>query len=311
MQKDKTRALSPEFVEDLGKEGVLGSITDMVRNDKSLCLELRGKYINVYYRGGNLMKISSSRSSGTYSVEFNKNYFRGTIVPDFPDRIIKSKGDSERWVEFAPTLKRSMDLYSRRREEREFQQIILRDNNFGSSALQTDYYICDIEYANNFGQCDMIAVHWPSIGAIRRNGDDRRLAFVEVKYGDKSLKGKSGICDHIKHIDRFASDHRNLYNIKQEMVDVFNQKKKLGLITCKGNFMSFSNEKPLLMLALVNHDPDSTILRDMLRNLPESPHIELRIATASFLGYGLYDQGIHALDSAWGRFSEYISSKGP
>ena len=311
MQKDRTRALSPEFVQDLGKGGILGAVTDMVRNDKSLCLELRGKYINVYYRGGNLMKINSSRSPNTYSVEFNKNYFRGTIAPDLPDSKINGKDNVEHWVEITPILKRGMDLYSRRREEREFQQIILRDNNFGSSARQTDYYICDIEYANKFGQCDMVAVHWPSVSATRKIGNDRRLAFIEVKYGDNSLRAKSGICEHIKHVDGFASDYGNLDRIKQEMVNVFNQKRKLNLITCDNNLVSFSNEKPLLLLALVNHDPDSKILRDVLRNLPESPNVDLRIATASFLGYGLYDQGIHSLDSAWGRFSEYISSKGP
>ena len=311
MKNTKTRALSVEFVRDLGTGGMLNSVTEMVKGDRSLCLELRGKYINVYYRGGNLMKINATQTRNAYSVDFNWNYFRGLNRPKCLNRKINGRDDIEHWVDVAPVLKRAMDEYGRRREEREFQQIILRDNNFGSVARQTDYYICDIEYANKFGRCDMIAAHWPSVSATRKIGSDRRLVFVEVKYGDSSLRAKSGLCEHIRNVDRFASNCGNLNRIKQEMVDVFNQKKKLGLITCDKNLVGFSNERPLLLLALVNHDPDSTILRDVLRKLPESPNVDLRIATASFLGYGLYDQGIHSLDGAWGRFSEYINAKGP
>ena len=309
MAKTKTRALRSEFLGDLGKGGMLCSVTDMVTSDKSLCLELRGTSINVYYRGGSLMKISSSRSPMTYSLDFNKNYFKGGIVPFLPDSKINSKDDIERWIEIAPILKRSMDQHSRRREEREFQQIILRDNNFGSSALQTDYYICDIEYASECGQYDMIAVHWPSNGATRKVANDRRIAFIEVKYGDNALMNKSGLSAHIEDINKFAGDSNNLNMIKQEMVDVFNQKRRLGLITCNKDLRSFSDENPLLLLALVNHDPDSTTLRDVLNNLPESPHVDLHIATASFLGYGLCNQGIHPLNDAMARFGEYIGSR--
>ena len=311
MAKNKTRALSPEFLGDLGKGGILGSVTDMVRADKSLCIELRGISVNVYYRGGSLMKITSSQASQAYSLDFNENYFKGNSVPDLPKRKINTKDDIDRWVDISPLLKRGMDQHGRRREEREFQQTILRDNNFGSSALQTDFYICDIEYASEYGQYDMIAVHWPSLGATRKVADDRRIAFIEVKYGDKALTGKSGLSAHIVDINKFAGCRENLNRIKKEMVDVFNQKRKLGLITCNKDLRSFSDENPLLLLVLVNHDPDSTTLRDVLNDLPESPNVDLHIATSSFLGYGLYNQGIHPLNDAMDRFGEYINSKGP
>ncbi len=38
-------------------------------------------------------------------------------------------------------------------------------------------------------------------------------------------------------------------------------------------------------------------------------HAELHIATASLLGYGLYDQGIHTVETALTRFSDYIYYK--
>ena len=90
------------------------------------------------------------------------------------------------------------------------------------------------------------------------------------------------------------------------MVDVFNQKRGLGLICCRNDLASFSNEKPLLLLALVNHDPESSILHGLLDTLPKSPRADLAIATASFLGYGLYDQEVHTIEKAKIRFGDYI-----
>lgn len=62
-----------------------------------------------------------------------------------------------------------------------------RENNFGFVARDTDYYVCDLEYQSGQGRFDMIAVHWPSEFAVRKHARDRRLVFVEVKYGDSDL----------------------------------------------------------------------------------------------------------------------------
>ena len=85
------------FLTDL-KEGVLAPITEMVKSDTTLCLELRGRYINIYYRGGSLMKISTTRLAGTYSVSFNKSYFRYGDAIDLPERNIKSGRNVEAWL---------------------------------------------------------------------------------------------------------------------------------------------------------------------------------------------------------------------
>ena len=92
------------------------------------------------------------------------------------------------------------------------------------------------------------------------------------------------------------------------MVGVFNQKRNLNIIDCGKDLGSFSDEKPRLLLAFVNHDPGKSKLRDLLKKdeLPDSPHAELCIATASFLGYGLYDQGLHSVKEAKKRFGDYI-----
>ena len=304
------RIISDKFVSELS-EGILAPLTKMVKSDTSLCLELRGCYINIYYRGGNLMKVDATESAGIYTIYFDPEYFKYGTSFDLPQQNVQNKGDVERWLSAAPYLKRAIDNYfaNIRKDEREFQQTILRDNNFGSIARSTDYYICDIEYDSGFGQFDMIAVHWPSNPGARQVPRNRQLVFVEVKHGDNALANKSGLHAHINDINSYASVHSNLQEIKEEMVEVFNQKRRLGLIDCGNDLNSFSDTCPILILALINHDPEKSKLRDLLNTLPESAHVELRIATASFLGYGLYDQGIHSLDKARKYLGRYIYHK--
>ena len=290
--------------------GILEPIKKTVISDQSLCLELRGKYVNVYYRGGSIMKINPSRPREMFRISFDWNYLNSEEeITCLPESVGTSEA-VELWINHLPALKRAMDNYFTtkiKKDEREFQQLITRDNNFGSIAAHTDYFICDIEYQHKHSRFDMVAVEWPSTGGrSNRTSNGRRLAFVEVKYGDNALSAASGLHEHIRHVNCYASKTHLLTQLKKDMVAVFNQKRSLGLIDCPYDLECFGDEPPLLILALVNHNPDSAILDRLLQDLPESPYIELRIATASFLGYGLYCQGIHSIPDVQKRFGEYV-----
>ena len=281
------RGLSEGFLYDL-KEGRLAELTKMVKADTSLCLEIRDNYINVYYRGGNLMKVEKGRTRDDYRFSFDQNYFKGA------ERLELDPLDIPSWLEASPGLKRAMDwsLSKARKDEREFQQLLLRDNNFGSIARGTDYYICDIEFQSKLGRFDMVGVHWPSRTPDRKNAHDRRLVFVEVKHGDGALDGSSGLHSHVDHVNTFAGDGTQLEGLKQAMTCVFHQKMELGLINCGKNLESFGNGKPLFLLALINQDPDHSKLDQLLATMPHHPNIDVRVAISSFLGYGLYGGGL-------------------
>lgn len=296
------RKLGDDFLGVLQEGGSLHPLLAAVKSDPTLCLELRGDSINIYYRGGNMMKIEQ-RSSGDFILSFDEKYFADENRIDLPEFT-----DANAWIEVAPKLKRAMDqwLGRHRNDEREFQQLLLRENNYGRIARSTDYYICDIEYQSESSRFDLVAVHWPSKPSKRKKAEDRRLVFIEMKYGDNALDGAAGIKSHIEKVNKFLSDPDKLRNFKKDMVAVFNQKRCLELLDCGKNLASFSDEKPLLLLTFANHDPEKSGLRSVLDNLPDSPHAELRVATASFMGYGLYDQGIHTIDKARKRFSDYI-----
>lgn len=62
------RGLGDDFMKDLKSYPY---IIEYANNSKNgLDIQLRGKYINIYYQGGNLLKLS-----GTSTCEFDENYF--------------------------------------------------------------------------------------------------------------------------------------------------------------------------------------------------------------------------------------------
>ena len=307
------RGLSEQLLIELDS-GYLMQFTESVKSDTSLCMELRGNYVNIYYRGASLLKIQQQKDEKAFLALFDNNYFRTQGKEDIPEtvkllpEVIRNCEDVCQWLEAAPILKKAIDrkLSTTKKDEREFQQRILRDNNFGSIARSTDYYICDIEYQSTYGRFDMIAVHWPSDPTTRKLGQARNLAFIEVKHGDSALVGSAGLHKHIEDINKYSEDAQKLEFIKKEMAQVFNQKRKLGLLDCGKDLGSFNQKKPIFILAFVNHDPGKSKLRELLNTCPECPHVDLHVATASFLGYGLYDQGVHAIKEFMRRFDDYI-----
>ena len=105
------RALKEDrFLKDL-ESGMLAPLTEEVGSDRTLCLELRGSHINIYYRGGSLMKIEE-KSDNVYFVTFDKNYFaREDDTVDLPEGNIQKKDDIVKWLNVSPCPKRAMDHY--------------------------------------------------------------------------------------------------------------------------------------------------------------------------------------------------------
>ena len=325
------RGLSPDFMTDLEK-GTLKNLLAVVKADDTLSLNIRDGYVNIYYRGGSLVKISERKGyAGQYEFLFNGNYMRpelaqslGLPVPKINTQkksIVPTQMPVELWVSDIPALKCSMDLYfssTKQSLEREFQQLVERMNNNNPS---TDYFICDIEYTNTICtelRADLIALHWPSISAVRKCLDCGRLAIFEMKHNDDALSGKSGVVEHIKKMDRAFTDLPNFFeNFCEEMKATFNQRVKLGLIQCHEDpnkqpiIQAIKSDKVDYILLLSDHDPNSEKLSNELRKLQsylqEMPsHFNIKVALSTFMGYGLYDESIYTLDDFLSRFGKQI-----
>ena len=304
------RGLSNAYIEDLQK-GVLASILAAVQGDDTLSLCIRNGYVNIYYRGGSLLKITDNGHS-TYSFEFDRKYedvksSNLAVLPQANHAILKKQvntcGEAAEWVSNIPLLKSTMDIWFglHPKLEREYQQLIERANN---SNPTTDYFVADIEYTNS--KCkdlraDIVAFHWPSTAASRKRLDCARLSIVEVKHGNGAIVGKSGLTEHIKA----WMDRPELIEIlRDEMLNVFNQRSELGLLRCHTakdvmpQLECVSDKKPMYIILMSDHDPASKIL---VRELKEAScaalPFDVYVASASMMGYGLFDQGIQPLSA--------------
>ena len=331
------RKLSSAFMDDLMRNSGIGlnNLLKAVKQDATLCLEIRNNYINVYYRGGSLIKLSEI-GNGQYTAEFNVKYFNnsngqqstaavsvalptgGTLL--LP-QVLCNGNDVDKWIHAIPWLKYEMDIWlgDHPKNEREFQQVVVKENNFGGSAKGTDYFICDIEYDNQKGaRFDLVAAHWPSTSSARKNNEGVRLAIIEMKYMDSALTGSSGIIDHIDKAKAYLGNSSNLQSLRDEMVEVFKQKRELGLINNQKDIKSFLDEKPEFIFLFANHDPESSTLSAELDKLNEllkkdfaELPFEIKIATSNFMGYGLYDQAIYDFQAFKEAYEERIYLHNP
>ena len=114
--------------------------------------------------------------------------------------------------------------------------------------------------------------------------------------GDGALAGKAGIQDHLDDLDRLFQDDQKMAKIKQEMAGVFRQKCELGLMDvgkwhdAQGDDDFFSDEEPLVLLILVDHDPAKSKLASELSAATDMQKGELSISRASNMGYALYQE---------------------
>jgi hypothetical protein len=294
------RELPGTFMQDLlDPEGVLHPILSRVRKDQTLMLAIRDGFINIYYRGGSILRVTENKGAayrGFFDERYNKS---GREMPHTP-AIIRHQVDAEAWVDSLPALKRIMDefLSTYNKDEREFQQLVARENNSSSISNESDYFISDIEVSetNSHARFDMIAIKWPTTN--RRSGENCRLAFIEMKYGDDALGGKAGVLKHLKDIDCLISNNENFSKMKVVIENQFNQLDQLGLLKFnKGQgFTRVSLDpyaKPEVVFIMANHNPRATGLKTILSTpeivaYNESSRFDLRFFVASFSGYGLH-----------------------
>jgi len=280
-----SRGLDKNFMAALlEKDGQLHSFLELVKRDHTLDLEIRENYINIYYRGGSIVKIGPEKDkNGEYKFHFDPNYFG------------KNSEKIKVTIDKFPEMKKAMDLSKKLKIEREFQQLIVRENNYSSIAKSTDYSIADIEYAENDGRSDMIAVKWESDTESRKNTVGLGLALIEVKYGDNALKDDSGIIAHLKNANKIP-----IKSLKDKMKVCFNQKRELGLIpSIEKDIGSFDNkQKTDFIFILINHDPAKSNLKKEIEKINPNDYqnLNIKFAVSSFMGYGLYVENIYDLE---------------
>lgn len=332
------RAISETFKTDL-LNGKLAGLLEAVKNDNTLIMELRGKKIIIYYRGGALYTIFSS--DGNYIISYNKAYWGKKKIYD---ELVENPS-IESAVKYIALYKHQMD-YHRANAERDLekqgqQQLILENNIYGGRNLQDDsdtstnptgdYFIIDMEYAYKGddidARFDAVALKWPSLGPARKKGKNLGISFLELKYYDGAMSGRSGIEKHISDFIKFTTDKKYtaVYNeMCKDMALVFRQKCELGLIPAYTSRLDMTKEKYLditinpnnveLIFIFINRDPDSRVAAKEIYKCIEKYDGDMisniYVGTSSDMGYLMFRYGNQGKTDRYIQIKEYVKKYG-
>ena len=207
------RNIDNRFIQDLLR-GELSFFGDRIKKMPDvLSLAIRNGYINIYYKGGSLLKITQRKRG--YSFSFDEKY-------------CKKKGDDSNFELFSCLRPGERDAYILHFDQmmgemdRWFQAHPKAERDYQHQLLVNNPEIVDIEY--QIGRRMRLDMLWFADGI---------LYIIENKYGNGAIGGKSGMSEHYKDICEILTDPQ----IKEEMLDsvchISRAKKALGLTdTC-------------------------------------------------------------------------------
>ena len=241
---------SEKWATAFGKDGKLKGLIDEVTSDNDLVMQIREDYFNIYYKGGNLLKVSSENS-----FQFDSNYYKCKSEYAADDerkgkrkQVLESLKQTREYKAFIADMKKLMDGYwvwletekHRSLHEKNAQHALCISNTESS-----DYTIIDLEF-----QVSTICSYCydkpprpsgryvdeekssPRFDIIAVRNSDHRLCVIELKNGVNALQGKSGIGDHADSFE--GSIGRNAQTSEaflKEMLKVVSDKKNLKILS--------------------------------------------------------------------------------
>ena len=293
------RSISDGLMEILKKDYL--KITEYVRISPYLDMEMRGNCVMVYYRGGKILTIFEDKTmEGLVEEYYNKKDENTKLLVPQIDTI----------EDYFAKAMHVIDMYEftkSRLGEKEIQQRVVFENNLSVNACKTDYFVADIEWADNDtlgGRADIIAFRWNHMEHKKRL---LQLTIIEVKQGEESIvtsvdnKGNisAGLLKHYDDFEKLRQDKDGVKTLAEDMLIVLKQKMDLGLV--KGLEKLFEDSRGnkktpeilpevdfLFLLSNYHHYSDN--LKNELEKLPD----DARFISSSFMGYGLYKDFIRS-----------------
>ena len=281
------RGLSENYFDCL-KSGFLSGITESVKGDPDLNLEIRNNYINVYYKGNSLLKLSET-STHQYKAVIDKKFLEGLRFP-----LVFTEGNIDQFLSAIPLLKQNIVKHGKRSLELEYEQMIIRANNY-EPRNNSEYFIVDRQYAVKEGQYDLTGIFWER--SRRRKNQEVPVCLMEIKF---ALNADINIV-HEQIYRYYKSIKPRAAEFATEMQFVFRQKLDLGiykqpkerLAALKTLKFSREIEKFQFILVLVDYNPYSSKLDlSSLANLPFADQIKV-----FFGGFAMWQQNVTSLES--------------
>ena len=303
----KTRHLSPTFFADFlfdetkNQCGQFQDIIEIVKSDPYLDLELRGDRVTLYYRGGRIMEINED------------GLINGMDAKYLPEDVQEPYLERVHVFEYICKAKVFIDKYELKRNhlgEKEIQQRIIFENNRSVNAEDTDYFIADVEWADNEelgGRADIVAFQWNHMEHRKRI---LKMVLIEVKQGENSLRTRTstskktnkseftaGLYKHIEDYNKFSKNLDYVKAVEEDMNMVLFQKYKMGLVQGLENLyvnnkLPEVEEFPEFLILLANYKPYSKELRNEIAEFT----INAKFVTSCCMGYGLYHDFIFSTE---------------
>jgi hypothetical protein len=203
------RHIDSRFIEDL-LHGDLQYFLDMVKSNREvLSLEIRNGYINIYYRGGNLLKITQKKTG--YSFHFDAKYCKHKDSDTNFELLNTVRSDDiDSYKKYFLLMMQEMDSWFEKhpKPERDYQHQLLVNN----------LEIVDIEY--QVGKCMRLDMLYFA---------NNKLFVVENKYGTGAIGGEAGLSKHYDDICKVLNDTALLDEMIDSVCYISKAKKALGL----------------------------------------------------------------------------------
>ncbi len=287
----RKRGISKDFIYDLCN-GWLKYFGDKARQpDNGITLEIRENAVNLYYRGGSLLKIESVISPHIYSFSFDRYYGKRqegvTAYSHGKTLSVRKRDGSEKRIFWCPFIAEHYDeieFWNHKDYIKHFEELkSVMDGWFGEHPKREREYqhyasiandnIIDIEYAISEIdlRLDMIM--------IDDNGD---LVLVENKYGNHSLSStnsKSGLAKHYNDFIKILSNEDFKENIVSSMEKVIRIKKELGIMPATYELRKNSHGESdpcfhiLFVLANLSLPRKSKIIENEIKIIQENPDV--------------------------------------
>ena len=221
------RGLSRDFMNDL-LEGHLYELLEKCQKDIDLDMQIRDDYINIYYKGNSLLKLSKMRQN-SYKVDIDEKLI-GDL--DLPDKLSGIE-DTKKFVKNIPFIKENIIAHGTSSLEREYEQLIVRANN-REAKIVNEYFIIDRQYKRKENEeadrekddniFDLTGFYW---SRDKRNVDKKaNLSFMELKYSTDG--GIEGLPKQISQYYKVVN--KDPIKISKEAEEIFKQKLKLEVL---------------------------------------------------------------------------------
>ena len=239
------RKLSETFVKKLQREWK--PLLEYILSDTDLDLQIRDNYINVYYQGGNILKINpnSFHIDEAYFKYFEKKEGFSLLTPieinstKVSQYFSTAKGIVNEWYEKAKEKKTTEERRAQHQialSNRKNTKYVVLDLEFAVSSKSKYYYHGQKKKRNP--QFDIIAIC------------QGQLVIIELKKGMGALVGKSGIHDHIdSYFYTIGYNDCTKWEFIEEMKELLKQKQNLGILD---KSIIINNEEPKFVFAFAD-----------------------------------------------------------